>query len=49
MAARLTRKFISVRQDEICTTGGGITMWRPSSRLPLLVDGEIGDGFQRFC
>jgi hypothetical protein len=49
MAARLTRKFISVRHDEICTTTGGMLMWRPASRLPFLSDGEIADGFHAFA
>jgi hypothetical protein len=49
MVAQVTRKFISVRPDEICTTGGGMQMWRPASRLPFFSGGEIGDGFQRFC
>jgi hypothetical protein len=43
MAARLTRKFISVRPDEICTTTGGMQMWRPASRLPYLAGGEIAE------
>jgi hypothetical protein len=48
MAARLTRKFISVGQDQIYTTSGGMPMWRPASRLPFVSDGEIADGLRRF-
>jgi len=49
MAARLTRKFISVRPEEIYTTNGGMWMRRPASRLPYLADGKIADDYQRFC